>query len=162
MSFNIPEIQLADDPVVAATITISASKANPTPLIMSDTEGHSGNTQASDQSFTTTGLGGQSIVWQVAGDISSISSITANANNPNLFSSGPSADNAAKTQWSGTLGSTTGTESYTISYVVDETTYSQDPRIQVNPGSIDEEVVSQNFLARFFRAILRFLGFGSK
>ena len=95
------------------TITVSVATGTTAPLIISDNEGHSGNTTTQDENFTTNVGGGDTVTWNIATD-SSITQIQIVENTGDLFSTNP-APTAGGTSVSGIISSTaTGGDTYTI------------------------------------------------
>jgi hypothetical protein len=113
------------------TINISATNDNPTPLVISDDEGHSANTDVGDQNLTTEIEPGDIIVWVKGGDITSIDAITEKAGT-NLFSVDPGPQSNGT--WQGTVGDQPSEteESYSITYTVDGAQHTQDPKLKMH------------------------------
>ena len=111
------------------TITFSATTANPFPPTISDGTTVS-STQQGDQNLTTGVANGNVVVFQKAGDITAITAITDESGN--VFSVAPTLQ--ADGTWKGVVGNfpTGTTESYSVTYTVGETSYTQDPKLRMN------------------------------
>ena len=112
------------------TITIKATTAAPTPLILADNEGHSGNSAATDKAFTTKVSNGDTVKWKNKNN-SDIASFTITCDSNSLFVAG---DPKIKSNgnWEGTISATaTGDEEYTVNYFVGTTEYHQDPKLRI-------------------------------
>lgn len=111
-------------------ITISATKANPFPPTISDGS-HSANTGPGDTAFVTSVKPGNRVVFQKAGDISSITAITDISGN--VFSTDPTLQGDGT--WLGVIGNypVSTEETYSITYRLQGKTYTQDPKLQINP-----------------------------
>lgn len=108
------------------TITISATKAVPYPPTISDGT-NTVSTEPSDEGLVTAVSTGNQIKFVKAGDITSIEIIETGGQD--VFSTNPTAQN----NWTGVIGvfPATTTEAYSITYVVDGTTYVLDPQLRM-------------------------------
>lgn len=112
------------------TITFSATKDNPFPPTISDGV-HSSNTGPGDTAFVTSVKRGNNVVFKKDGDISSFTCLKATSGN--VFSDPPAPQ--PNGSWQGVIGNfgDNTEESYSITYVVNGTSYTQDPKLQINP-----------------------------
>ncbi len=113
------------------TITISATNANPFPPTISDGV-HTTSTEIDDENLVTSVKPGYEVVFKKAGDITNITAITE-TDGTNVFSTLPTQQPDGS--WKGTIGNfpANSEESYSISYLVNGTSYTQDPKLQINP-----------------------------
>ncbi len=134
------------------TITISASTANPLPLIISDDEGHTASTHDDDANLTTVFKQGDTVRWEIKSgcDIRSIDAIhltllpsyQPGVPESTLFLDLPHQANDGTTAWIGIIGFPGATsssrisslpESYTITFTMkDGTHHTEDPRLKIN------------------------------
>jgi hypothetical protein len=117
-------------------LTVGAKTANPFPPSLTDDTGFTSITEGADQNTTTIVGPGDTMIWQISGDVSSIVAITDDTLNVNLFSSGPAAMNDGTGRWSGVIGNFPPgtTEAYSITYNVNgapENPYAQDPKLSM-------------------------------
>lgn len=109
------------------TITISATSDAPFPPTIADPVNR---TSTNDKNFVTDVKAGDTVIFQKGGDITEIIAITDNTKTC-VFASGPNQQ--ADGTWKGTIKSNSeDEESYTITYSVGGTIYSQDPKIKIN------------------------------
>ena len=126
-------------------ITISATTDNPTPLTISDDQGHSSSTHSGDASLTTEFTAKGDDVLFVIDPNSDITSIDRIDVSPlhilgvsiTLFSALPRPSNDGTTNWYGQLLKQSDnwhgevTEKYSITYTVNGQSYTEDPRIRI-------------------------------
>ena len=117
-------------------LTVGATTAIPYPPTLANDTGFTSITEPADQNTTTVVGSGDTMIWQISGDISGIVAITDDTANVNLFSSGPGPMNDGTGRWSGVIGNFPAgtTESYSISYNVNgapENPYTQDPKLSM-------------------------------
>jgi hypothetical protein len=126
------KILFVDATPTTHTITVSATVANPIPPSISDDEGHNANTAAGDAALTTLVGPGDVVTWQKGGNISSLDNIFEPVGT-DLFIVDPSEENNGT--WVGIIGSlpSGAEEAYSITYKVAGNTYTQDPRIRMQP-----------------------------
>lgn len=126
------QIQFVGETVEAHTVTVSATTANPFPPSLSDDEGHQADTAEGDKNMTTLVGPGDSVTWAKGGNISSLDNVFE-TNGVDLFIVDPSQENNGT--WIGIVGSLPpGTEEeYSITYTVQGKSYTQDPRLRMNP-----------------------------
>lgn len=114
-------------------ILISAMKAKPYPLAISDYSDNGANTIEGDKNLTTPVQPNDIVTWVHAGDITSIDAITAEADSSDLFTSPPiRLENGT---WSGVISPKAkekDLEAYQLQYTVDGKQYTQDPKIQIH------------------------------
>ncbi len=115
------------------TLTIGATTADPFPPTLTDASGFTSITEPADQKTTTLVNPGNLMVWKMSEDITSIKIIEKPGQD--IFSVDPAAQ--PNGTWQATVGNfPKGNErDYDIIYTVkgDPTTYTQDPRIRINP-----------------------------
>lgn len=112
------------------TILIGATSNTPYPPAITDGTNIS-STEEGDTDFTTGVTSGTNVIFKKTGAISAITAINYTGNT-NLFSSGPTLQ--ADGTWKGVIGNMQAgsIETYSISYMVDGNTYTQDPKIEIN------------------------------
>jgi len=124
------QINFIGETVEAHTITVSATIQDQFPPNLSDDEGHQADTADGDKNMVTLVGPGDVITWQKGGNISSLDNVFETAGT-DLFIVDPSQENNGT--WVGIVGSLpAGTEEdYSITYTIQNNSYTQDPRIQI-------------------------------
>ena len=114
------------------TVTVSATIAVPKPPSLSDDEGHQADTEDGDKNMTTLVGPGDVVTWQKGGNISSLDNVFETAGT-DLFIIDPSKENNGT--WVGIVGSlpSGAEEAYSITYKVGGKSYTQDPRLRMQP-----------------------------
>jgi hypothetical protein len=112
-------------------INISKQEGN-NRLYLMDNEGHSGK-----DNITTNVKPGDTVTWKLVpnGGIGQITGITAKAGSPNIFSDGPKQVDKGNpaSDWTGTVSpDATGTESYSIGYIIGNKPFTDDPKLRVD------------------------------
>ena len=126
------QINFIGETVEAHTITVSATIQHPFPPSLSDDEGHQADTADGDKNMVTLVGPGDVITWTKGGNISSLDNVFETAGT-DLFIVDPSQENNGT--WIGIVGSLpAGTEEdYSITYKVGGNSYTQDPRLRMQP-----------------------------
>ena len=113
-----------------AIISISISATEDGHLILTDSEGHTG-----EDNITTYASDSDSIIWILAENsgISALTGIDAKEGSENLFSDGP--NKVSDSEWRGVIAPTaTGTESYYIKYILNDGEQRRDdPKVVIKP-----------------------------
>lgn len=126
------QINYVGETIETHTITVSATVATPKPPTLSDEKGNVSNTEEGDLNFTTPVGPGDVIMWQKDGNISSLDNVFETGGK-DIFIIDPSKENNGT--WVGIVGSmdSGAEEEYSITYKVGGNTFTQDPKIAMNP-----------------------------
>lgn len=125
-------------------IYIKATKERPQPLTIKDTWGDVGNTFGADKNFVTEANPFDIIRWVSEGDITSFSIEIDSSKKPTLFQGNPIQNTDGC--WSVIISPSDKLtpealkqlQEYTIKYKVGDKDYTQDPKIQIHKGLINE------------------------